>query len=555
MADLFNQRTIDRQCQNIILTEKQKSSAKKWLSLLAVGAHKEETPSYRHFEDLVLRDILDFTESEISKSQDQQNMEYYFENSDGKKVLVFELKDSETKYLTSLQYGPDPNHRSPIEQIWDYIGKQAIDNGVCSNYEEFILITKEYGYNKRYSFHFESIRDNPDKLKEFIHIFSYDHLVNDKFVKQTYVYSILEKQEITVEFHKFYHKIRLMLIEKIHKGDADNTIVMEMAHTFLNRLIFLIFAEGKEFVSKDVFYGQDSDTLISKPTEYSKKVNDESKYKLSELITRKYPQDHKASKLAQMVQQLLAEYARNKIIIHKNLEHRLTEEFYAVKSIKQVVKNNPKISEAIIRKNTRVISRLPKKLLELHEKGLNSKPALSSHIAFFATDHYNWDGGKKDESKVVNLALSLAKQIVLLSRPSHEISDKKSWQKNNVSKDNLSSPIAIWISVATLHIEYGMDVNFSIKQITENIIQQNLCNSTPHTIFTNLSSHCVANSPTIHASYHRKIYRVSLGQYRLYKRGEYCHPTRENCKTAPLAIELPDRYKYLINWYDEEYCK
>ena len=49
------------------------------------------------------------------------------------------------------------------------------------------------------------------------------------------------------------------------------------------------------------------------------------------------------------------------------------------------------------------------------------------------------------------------------------------------------------------------------------------------------------------------LYAMSNGHRRLFKTGDDFHPYREGTKQAPLSQDLPEKYRYLLDWYRLEY--
>ncbi len=252
-----------------------------------------------------------------------------------------------------------------------------------------------------------------------------------------------------------------------------------------------------------------------------------------------------------IAQQMIDQYYANRKL-DKSLQHSLTMEYLKSRSIESVIENHPDLSEKDIRRHVRTPLRLPDELRVLNETGLHPDPKYSLYIALFATDHYQWNGEKDVEENVIHMAKLLSRYVMSLNKSP---SGKYEKSQDGIKGGTLSTAIAVWIAVATLHKEHGMDTVFSKQLITDKMIQQKLCNVSYKTISVHISSHCVANAPTTMSAVHRKLYRVGPGAYRLYKRGESCHPTRERCKIAPLPIQMSDEYKDLRRWYDEEYCR
>jgi hypothetical protein len=50
------------------------------------------------------------------------------------------------------------------------------------------------------------------------------------------------------------------------------------------------------------------------------------------------------------------------------------------------------------------------------------------------------------------------------------------------------------------------------------------------------------------------FYKIENDTYRLYRSGDPAHPLRKG-KMAPKRAELPEKYHYLLDWYEHEYCQ
>jgi len=256
-----------------------------------------------------------------------------------------------------------------------------------------------------------------------------------------------------------------------------------------------------------------------------------------------------------LVRQMMEEHALNKRTIDSSLQKRLTREFIAAKSVAEVVRNNPDITKEQIKRHIRSPLRLPLKVRKLNEEGMHPDPMLSLQIALFAVNHHDWDGDEDAADDVLHTAESIARHIIESADTDVRTVPKgNKQQRANCHLEPVTASIAVWISTATLHREFGMDANFSSKDIVARTMDQNLCRVSHGTISAHVSAHCVANAPSSHGM-HRMLYRVGHGRYRLYRRGEPCHRTREGSKIAPLEFQLPEGYKDLRKWYDEVYCK
>jgi hypothetical protein len=272
-----------------------------------------------------------------------------------------------------------------------------------------------------------------------------------------------------------------------------------------------------------------------------------------------------------LVIQMIDEYSTNRIDISKHLRQRLTKEFVESGSMETVAKNNPQFSEIQIMRHVRTSMRLPEKLREMENNGaLHSDPECSLQIALFTVNYHKWNGDAKEQDVVIDLALSISKYLSQ-HLSINQIFRAKNRVHGNVTQSGtyrdkthntlishhkstgISTAVAVWIAVATLHRQYSTRYDFSSKEILLRIKEQDICDASKNTMAAHVSVHCVANNKP-YPNKHRKLYRVSHGRYRLYRRGDYYNPERRNGQMEPDINELPDKYKDLIKWYQQEYC-
>ena len=268
-----------------------------------------------------------------------------------------------------------------------------------------------------------------------------------------------------------------------------------------------------------------------------------------------------AQNIRKLTQQMVDGHIANKIQIQKHLQQRLTREFVELGSMAKVIKNNPEITRDVIKQHVRTSLRLPLELKKLENEGnLHSDPDCSLQIALFAVNHYEWTRKKNDEKKVIRMAKSISIYVNKNSNLNQIFSGKiklNSISNNTRRKNNensVSAATAVWVATATLHKLDGVKRDFSNKVILEKTIEQNISAASELTFEKGISRHCVANNGG-RPNDHRKLYRVSRGRYRLYRKGDYYNQGRKHGPEEPDIEELPDKYKYLIKWYHEEYCK
>ena len=262
-----------------------------------------------------------------------------------------------------------------------------------------------------------------------------------------------------------------------------------------------------------------------------------------------------------LAQQMVNEHIANKIEIQKHLRQRLTREFVELRSMAKVIKNNPEITKDVIKQHIRTSLRLPLELKKLENEGnLHSDPDCSLQIALFAVNYYKWNRKKNDEKKVIRMAKSISRYVnknkdlnqIFSNKIKLNNSSNNTRRKNN--ETSVSAATAVWVAAATLHKLYGVKREFSNKGILEKMIEQNISTASEQTFALCIARHCVANNSG-QSDDHRKLYRVSRGRYRLYRKGDHYNQGRKQGPEEPDIEELPDKYKHLIKWYYEKYCK
>ena len=240
---------------NIDIKDKRKY-ADQWLSMLDAGKFKKEKGAYLKFSRIVLEDILGY--DQLNTKFEQNDVEFQYPETNP--VLCFEVKGSEQEL--DRQQARKWKHRTPIIQTWDYIGKNNLKYGICSNYKKFILLAKTHGYQQRFEFDFESIRDNDDNLRVFIGAFSKENLVDNKTVNELIIASSKADMQFTNDFYSIFYESRIMLLKAFMATGAPEIEAKNNALLFLNRLIFVFFVEDRGLVGKKSILVELVDLLV-----------------------------------------------------------------------------------------------------------------------------------------------------------------------------------------------------------------------------------------------------------------------------------------------------
>ena len=271
---LFNPKTIQRLSSKIKLSHIQKKSAREWLYFLDEGKLKKEKLNYPKFMIIVLQNLLGYDIKDMA--HEEGNIEFPFKNKEGKTVLGIEAKGTSTKDLFAEQSGYRDSQKTPIDQLWNYMGKLDLDYGVATNYKDFVLLDRSKGSSSYHFLNFEDVKNNEQKLKEFIAIFSKGQIIDNGFIEKLEEESAIEEKNFTKEFYKLFHETRLMLIKEFQDNGVSKEESIHFAQLFLNRLLFVFFAEDTDKLEKRLFEdmitsGLKSEMLIS---DQSKVISD-----------------------------------------------------------------------------------------------------------------------------------------------------------------------------------------------------------------------------------------------------------------------------------------
>ena len=109
----------------------------------------------------------------------------------------------------------------------------------------------------------------------------------------------------------------------------------------------------------------------------------------------------------------------------------------------------------------------------------------------------------------------------------------------------------IWIATALLQRDHADRPDFSVQEIVERILREGLDEYRPG-LPIHASSHCVA-SKVPNPAPHRFLHETARGRRRLYRTGDPFHPNRRSGRTHPSPEDIPDRYRYLLEWYKTQF--
>lgn len=117
----------------------------------------------------------------------------------------------------------------------------------------------------------------------------------------------------------------------------------------------------------------------------------------------------------------------------------------------------------------------------------------------------------------------------------------------------------VWIAVALLHREHPERDAFSPSEILQRVVRENMVGTLRPGVAIHINQHSVANRvPNTPGGRYRMLFETPDKRRRLFRPGDPYHPYREGYtkgyKTQPDPQDIPERYHYLLEWYEQEYC-
>ena len=106
----------------------------------------------------------------------------------------------------------------------------------------------------------------------------------------------------------------------------------------------------------------------------------------------------------------------------------------------------------------------------------------------------------------------------------------------------------VWIVVALLQRENPGRSDFSIDEIMERAVSEQIAGPIRPGVYVHVVQHCVANRPPNPARY-RMLVETGPGRRKLFRKGDAYHPEREGSKITPKFEEIPPGYCDLLHWY------
>lgn len=264
-TEIYLTKERKKEFSKIKITKLQQDAIDQWLEYLQEGILKtKEEGNYPRFQNTILRDLLSFPEKEIEKGFEHKNVEYSFKDKHGDTSVCVEAKATKTNLFALQRNYKNPAQKTPIDQTYDDMSRFPSEFGICTNYDDFILLHSKHP-NEYLKFNFSEISRDSEKIKEFLGVFSYDQLVVTKSYEQIREECVTKEKHITDEFYLIFHETRLMLIKGFQeKQNVSMDDAIHYAQLFLNRLLFIFFLEDRGDLPERLFSGRIEKTLNDK---------------------------------------------------------------------------------------------------------------------------------------------------------------------------------------------------------------------------------------------------------------------------------------------------
>jgi hypothetical protein len=124
--------------------------------------------------------------------------------------------------------------------------------------------------------------------------------------------------------------------------------------------------------------------------------------------------------------------------------------------------------------------------------------------------------------------------------------------KPKTAEESIRVADEAWVGLALLHREHPERESFTAREILDRVRTEGATSELRPGVQVHIYLHNVANVEPNSARY-RMFWKLPNDTYRLVHPGDHPHPLRKG-KTKPDRDELPEQYRYLLDWYEQKYC-
>jgi len=110
----------------------------------------------------------------------------------------------------------------------------------------------------------------------------------------------------------------------------------------------------------------------------------------------------------------------------------------------------------------------------------------------------------------------------------------------------------VWLVTALLHREHPERLDFTISEIVQRAVHENMAGGYRPGLQVHASTHCVASKMPNPATF-RMLSETQRGRRRLFRMGDPVHAGRERGRIRPELEDTPPNLHKLLEWYDHVY--
>ena len=246
---LLDVRTVAEMCAGIEVAAPQRAAAEEWLGMVEGGPLGDGEDDRANFARIVLGDLLGYGGVGIRREGGLADLEYA---EGGRAVACIAAGGASADGLFAPRRGGESGLESPVRQAWGRMAATNAEYGICTNYRDFVLITKKFALAKCHAFDFRAVRGDPAALREFLGVFSARSLAGG-FPYEAQARSAAAERGLAAEFYGLYSRTRLMLVREFQDKGLERGDAAAAAQTCLSRLAFVFFAEGAGLAKRGMF--------------------------------------------------------------------------------------------------------------------------------------------------------------------------------------------------------------------------------------------------------------------------------------------------------------
>lgn len=266
----FTPAVLERMCADVKIAAGQREAALEWLALLEDDQLRDGPPNYPAFASCVLDRLLGYKAGDIRSGPD--GVELWSGGPLSRPLGLLEVEGTRTLDLFAGQHVQGPPRPAPVRRALDRLERTGLEYGICTNYRRFVLVARKHGCSRCHQFDFESARDDPGRLREFVGVFGKAGFASE-FAGLVHSRSVDEDRALAAEFYDLYGRTRLMLVREFEASGVERGAAVAAAQTLLNRLVFIFFARDAGLAGGlDVFAGGVIDVLNGRLGDRSSRV-------------------------------------------------------------------------------------------------------------------------------------------------------------------------------------------------------------------------------------------------------------------------------------------